>query len=166
MTRETAMCFFMLASVSNICICEVANKESELHATACKLFGLYEDGIIFRWAPIDDEYLEISANAGTLTISHDGNFWATGDRSGRVKIYSTANFELIYQLPSKDCVFGITSSPDTSRFYDIHGQDANVWEPSALMRLSEQMDRGSDSASHIDSSLAQNRQYQKLLLQN
>lgn len=123
------------------------------HASACQVLGLYEDGIIFRWSPIDEEYSELAANAGTMTISHDGNFLGTGDRAGRVKIYSTADLELIYQLRSKDSVLDLTFAPDASRFYDIRGQYANVWEPSALMRLSEQTERGSDSASEADSTM-------------
>lgn len=121
------------------------------HASACQIFGLYEDGIVFRWNPIDEEYFELATQAGTLTISQDGRFLATGDRAGRVKVYSAPELELVYQLRSKDCVFDLAFSPTAGRFYDIRGQYANVWEPTALMRLSEQEERGSDSASDAGS---------------
>jgi hypothetical protein len=124
------------------------------HANACQVIGLYGDGIVFRWSPIDEEYCELAASASHLTISHDGKFLATCDRFGRVSVYNIVGLELLYKLRSKDCAFDLAFSPDASRFYDIRGQYANVWEPSALARFSEQTERSSDSSSDGDSTIA------------
>ncbi|KAL2821901.1 WD40-repeat-containing domain protein [Aspergillus granulosus] len=105
------------------------------HANAYQVFGLYEDRTVFRWNP---------------TLSHDGNFFATGDSLGRVKLYSTADLELVHQLRSQDVVHDLTFSPDANRFYDVCGADANVWEPSALTWLTELTDQGSDSVSETE----------------
>jgi WD40 repeat protein len=116
-----------------------------------QVIGLYHDGTVFKWRPYDEEYQEVSTGGGNLAISHDGNFLAVGDVIGRIKLYAIADLDLVYQLSSQDAVLDLTFSPDAHRFYDIRGSYANIWEPATLLRLSEQTERGSDSASEIES---------------
>lgn len=54
---------------------------------------------------------------------------------------------LIYQLAAQDPVSDISFGPDPHRVYDIHGSLGNVWEPSALVNISEMTEKSSDNAS-------------------
>lgn len=89
-----------------------------------------------------------------LIISQHRNFLASCDKSRRVSVYNTVGLKLLYKLRSKDCLFDFAFSLDASRFYDIRGQYANVWEPLALERFSEQTKRSSNNASDTDSTIA------------
>ncbi|CAG8973757.1 hypothetical protein HYALB_00007707 [Hymenoscyphus albidus] len=116
-----------------------------------EIIGLYTEGVIFKWRPYEDETSEIFTGASKLAISSDGNVFVTGDVYGTVKVYSSLDFRLIYHLGSQDTVLGLAFGPDVSRFYDIGGYYANVWEPNALMKLAEQTEWRGDSASETES---------------
>jgi hypothetical protein len=62
-------------------------------------------------------------------------------------VFSTSDFCLVYQLTAQDPVLDISFSPDSHRVYDIRGSFGNVWEPSALVKLSEMTEKSSDNAS-------------------
>ena len=120
-------------------------RELVWHPHLPQLLGLNLEGDVIKWAPYDDTIDELPESATKLTISADGDLFATGDGYGRVKIYTTSTFSLVYQLAAQDAVFGLTFSPDSRRLYDIRGYYANAWEPYALTRLAEQ------SRKHLDS---------------
>lgn len=107
------------------------------HPYEPEVLGLTVEGIVFRWAPYEDSVDELSAEASKLAISNDGELFVTGDSHGRVKLYTTANFSLLYHLSAQEAVFGLAFSPDSKRFYDIRGFHANAWEPNALVRYAE-----------------------------
>lgn len=123
------------------------------HPYEPEVLGLTVEGVVFRWAPYEDNVDELSAEAAKLAISNDGELFVTGDSHGRIKLYTTANFSLLYQLPAQEAVFGLAFSPDSKRFYDIRGFYANAWEPNALVRYAESsgdMDSVSEySMSHV-----------------
>lgn len=116
-----------------------------------EVLGLYIEGVVFKWRPYDGENYEISTGASRLAISRDGNLFATGDVRGTVKVYTTSDFCLLYQLASEDTVLGLVFSPNLHRFYDIRGYYGNAWEPNALMRFAEQRGKGIDSGSETES---------------
>ena len=116
-----------------------------------EVFGLYYEGILFRWRPYDDEREELTVGASKLSVSRDGNLIATGDARGTVKIFTTADLGLLYQLTAEDTVFGLAFSPDIRRIYDIRGYHCNVWEPNALMKFAEQRGKGGDNRSENES---------------
>ncbi|KAH6680769.1 NACHT and WD domain protein [Halenospora varia] len=116
-----------------------------------EVLGLYIEGVVFKWSPYGDDTSELSTGASRLALSRDGNIFVTGDVHGSVKVYSTQDFTLIYQLTSQDRVIGLAFGPDPCRFYDIRDSYTNVWEPNALMRLTEQTEKGSDSNSETES---------------
>ena len=126
-------------------------RELVWHPHLPEILGLNVEGVVFKWAPYDGEINELPAAATKLSISRDGDLFATGDGHGRVKLYTTSTFSLLYQLAAQDAVFGLTFSPDSRRFYDIRGYYANAWEPNALMRLAEQSGKHMDSMSQIQS---------------
>lgn len=112
-----------------------------------EILGLSDDGLVFKWAPYDEEMDGMPTGATTLSMSLDGVLFATGDAHGRVQLYETATFSLLYQLDAQDAVLDLAFSPDSRRFYDIRGSYANVWEPNVLMRFAEQSSQGMDSVS-------------------
>ena len=107
------------------------------HPHAPEVFGLYVEGVIFKWCPYENKLNEVETRASRLAISRDGILFATGDIHGTVKVFSTSSFGFVYQLASQERVLGLTFSPDLRRIYDIRGYYANAWEPNALMRFAE-----------------------------
>ncbi|KAJ4164822.1 hypothetical protein LMH87_006479 [Akanthomyces muscarius] len=116
-----------------------------------ELLGLYIDGAVFKWDPYELEVDELQIHASRLAVSIDGNLFCTGDGVGNVKVHTTGEFTLLYQLASPDTVFNLAFSPDCTRIYDIRGYYGNVWEPTALLKHSKasvaSLDGDSDMAS-------------------
>lgn len=125
--------------------------EALWHPHYPEVLGLYIEGVVFKWRPYDGENDELATGASRLAISRDGNLFATGDVRGTVKLYTTSDFCLLYQLASEDTVLGLVFSPDLQRFYDIRGYYGNAWEPNALMRFAEQRSKGIESGSETES---------------
>lgn len=109
-----------------------------------EVLGLYIEGIVFKWNPYEGEPQELHTGASRLAMSGDGNLFVTGDRWGRIRLYTTDRFSLIYQLAAQATVNSMTFSPDSRRFYDIRGEHGNAWEPDALMRYAERSARGAE----------------------
>ena len=121
------------------------------HPHSPVVFGLYIEGFLFKWSPYDGEIEELDVRASQLAISRDGSLLATGDVRGTVKVLTTSDLGLLYQLASEDTVLGLAFSPDLHRFYDIRGYYANAWEPDSLIRFAEQRGSNADSESEIAS---------------
>jgi len=119
---------------------------------SAQVLGLYNDGIVFRWDPYGGEPEEIFTGASILTVSGDGNLFATGDVRGSIKIYATNTFQLIYQLASQDAILGLAFSADHRRIYDVRGYYGNTWEPAALVRYAESAIKGTDTEGESESS--------------
>ncbi|KAL4917357.1 hypothetical protein BDW62DRAFT_85983 [Aspergillus aurantiobrunneus] len=115
------------------------------HPHVPEVLGLYHEGVVFKWNPYEGSPEEIQVNAHRLAMSRDGHLFATGDVRGTVKVYTTAEFQLLFQLPSQDPVLGLAFGPSLHRFYDIRGLYGNAWEPNALMRYAERLDKSPDS---------------------
>ncbi|KAK1764260.1 YVTN repeat-like/Quino protein amine dehydrogenase [Phialemonium atrogriseum] len=132
------------------------------HPFSGEVLGLHREGLLFKWDPYDDEAsAKVQAGAHFLAVSLDGSLVATGDTRGTVKVYTTADFSLLYQLSSPDPVLDIAFSTDSRRLYDTRGAYGNVWEPNALVRLaesSELTDHSSDAWGENDSLAKQSPQ--------
>jgi hypothetical protein len=124
--------------------------EAVWHPHFPEVLGLYIEGVVFRWRPYEGETEEIATGASRLAISRDGNLFATGDVHGTVKVFTTSDFCLLYQLASQDTVLGLAFSPDLRRFYDIRGYYGNAWEPNALLKFAEQTGKGIESESRTE----------------
>lgn len=130
-----------------------------------EVLGIYIEGVLFKWCPYEDEVVEITTGASRLAISRDGNLLATGDAHGTVKVYTTSDLSLLYQLTSQDTVLGIAFSPDNQRFYDIRGYYGNAWEPNALIRFAEQTSKSegiSETESLAQSLSTYSRSYRRI----
>ncbi|KAL9611265.1 MAG: hypothetical protein Q9167_004091 [Letrouitia subvulpina] len=125
------------------------------HPVDHEVLGLYTDGTVFKWQPSSEVHVELAEASDSLPsdiqIAPNGNTFLTSDVHGTVKIHSFYDFTIIYQLSSEDVVTGMCFSPDSQRFYDIRGSYCNVWEPNALIRISEFNERGCDSESEVKS---------------
>lgn len=118
-----------------------------------EVIGLYREGVVFRWHPYHDETQEIRTGANFISVSPDAKCLATGDPNGIVKLYDLAGFYLVYQFAAQDPVFDLCFAPDSRRLYDVRGLYANVWEPAALLRLSEETDSSNSSSTHVDNTV-------------
>lgn len=116
------------------------------------LVGLYKDGSIFKWNPIDDNNQEVAMIADEIHVSPDGKLFLTSDSNGTVKVWNFHYFSVIYQLSSENLVVDFAFSPDCKRFYDLRGASINAWEPNSLIRASENNDGASDTASDYQTS--------------
>ncbi|KAL9607802.1 MAG: hypothetical protein Q9167_007320 [Letrouitia subvulpina] len=110
------------------------------HPYTGEVIGLYLEGVIFRWHPYHDETQELHSGANSIVISQDGKCLAAGDPNGIVKLYSLSDLNLVYTFASQDPVYDLCFAPDSRRLYDVRGSHGNVWEPDALIRLSESAD--------------------------
>lgn len=121
------------------------------HPVFNEVIGIYSDGFIFKWQPLHDDNQELHTNACEIACSPEGTFFATSDADGNVKIYNYQHFVLVYQLSWENIIVSLAFSPDCRRFYDIRGSTCNIWEPNALIRLSDTDERGSETASEAGS---------------
>lgn len=125
--------------------------EAIWHPFDTEIIGLYIEGTVFKWNPYDGEVEEISTGASKLSLSRDGSLFATGDVHGKIKVYTTVGFSLIYQLASQDTIFGIAFSPDSSRLYDIRGYYGSAWEPNVLTEFTERPGKDVENTSETES---------------
>lgn len=123
------------------------------HPFSGEVLGLYLGGYVFKWHPYNGTHQEIYASASVIACSPEGTFFATGDASGKIKLYNFDQFALVYQLSCDNVVNDISFSPDSRRLYDLRGQFCNVWEPNALLRLDDvdEQERDSETGSELGS---------------
>lgn len=104
-----------------------------------QVLGIYRDGNIFKWGPMDDSYEEVKqeldATPSEIQCCRNGLVFATSDVKGSVKIYDYSQMVQMYKLTSDDIIKTIAFSPDSRRLYDLRGSCCNVWEPNCLIRL-------------------------------
>ncbi|KAH9904668.1 NACHT and WD domain protein [Xylariomycetidae sp. FL2044] len=125
------------------------------HPHLPELLGIYIEGVVFKWRPYEGEVEEIHTGGKCLAVSRDGNLFATGNEHGAIKIYTTADFCLLYQIASQHPVSSLTFGPDIRRLYDLRAYHANVWEPTALMRFAEQQSAKGSGTQSLSTSSAQ-----------
>ncbi|KAK4238066.1 hypothetical protein C8A03DRAFT_44164 [Achaetomium macrosporum] len=122
------------------------------HPLRVEVFGLSQVGLLFRWNPYEKyPSAEVRAGGNSLAVNHDGSLVATGDGTGNIRIFASADFSKIYQLSSQDPVLSLTFSTDSRQLYDVRGLYGNVWEPNTLVRLADCPDHSSDSNSETES---------------
>ncbi|KUI70190.1 Vegetative incompatibility protein HET-E-1 [Cytospora mali] len=106
-----------------------------------QVLGIYRDGQIFKWGPMDDTHEEVKqeldATPSEIAVAQNGLVFATSDVRGTIKIYDFVHMSPMYKLTGEDIIMAVAFSPDSKRFYDLRGSYCNVWEPSCLTRLVE-----------------------------
>jgi WD40 repeat protein len=70
-----------------------------------------------------------------LAASPDGRTLAGGDSDGNIKLFDFETLQLLYHINlSSDGVGALAFTGDSLRLMELRGAQANVWEPSALVR--------------------------------
>ncbi|KAH8653539.1 hypothetical protein BX600DRAFT_515806 [Xylariales sp. PMI_506] len=115
-----------------------------------EIYGRQEAGFIFKWHPDEDELKLLRASASTLAISSDGNILAAGDHRGGFKLINTADLTIIHQGIAQDPIVCLCISQDNQQVYDIRGRYGNIWQPTALLKLSEPPSQLSDGGSETE----------------
>ena len=116
------------------------------------VLGLYMDGCIFKWHPLDYDSQEIRTVASEIDCGLDGNLFVTSTTDGTLKIWSFHHFTLIYQLSCHSPVTDLALSPDGRRVYDLRESVCSVWEPNALIRIAEADEKASETSSTVGGS--------------
>ena len=116
------------------------------------VLGLYNDGCIFKWHPLDYDSQEIKTVATEIQCSSNGNIFISSSIDGTLKIWNFHHFALIYQLSCTSPVTDLAIDPDGRRVYDLRESFCNIWEPNALIRLSETDEKGSETSSTMGTS--------------
>jgi len=116
-----------------------------------QILGLYNEGTVFTWKPLDPESQELElkkdSRATEIHASPLGNIFVTSSVHGTLRVWSFHDFSLIYQLSCTSPVVDLAISPDSRRIYDLRDTFCNVWEPNSLIRLSEMDEKASEASS-------------------
>ena len=113
------------------------------------VLGLYNDGCVFKWDPLEPETYELNTVATDLQCSPNGNIFVTSSVDGTLRIWNFHHFALIYTLSCHTPVTSLAVSADGGRIYDLRDSFCHVWEPNALIRLAEVDDETSDTSSTL-----------------
>ncbi|KAJ9500638.1 hypothetical protein H2202_003854 [Exophiala xenobiotica] len=116
------------------------------------ILGIFNDGCVFKWHPVDDDYDMTTIRATNISCSSDGKFFVTGSGNGVLRIWDFYHFTPIYQLSYAASITDIAIDRNETRIYDIRERFCNVWEPNALYRLLDTDERASDALSMQESS--------------
>ena len=123
------------------------------HPTTGEVLGIYGDGSVFKWHPFRNEHQQIHTVASEFHCSPEGTMLVTSDSQGNVKLYDYSSFSLVYQLSCDNPITALCIGPDCQRIYDLRGSTCNIWEPNAMVRLSDSELSGSDTNSEYDGSV-------------
>ena len=112
------------------------------------LAAAYSDGDLVLF-DTNDGYIKAltAANAQVLASSLDGRTLASGDGSGKLKIFDFETLRMLYCIQSTE--YGIKElqfSSDNLQILDIRGSRCRIWDPVALVRQDAE-DESSDVVS-------------------
>lgn len=113
------------------------------------VLGLYKDGCIFKWHPLESLSQESRTVETAISCSADGALFATSNSEGILKVWNFHHLTVVYQLSCHTPVTDLAMSPDGRRVYDLRESFCNVWEPNALIRLAEADEKSSETSSNI-----------------
>ncbi|KAL8747538.1 MAG: hypothetical protein Q9184_007585, partial [Pyrenodesmia sp. 2 TL-2023] len=111
------------------------------------ILGLYKDGCIFKWHPLESYSQEIRTVETGIHCSPDGALFLTSNSDGMLKVWNFHHLTMIYQLSCHSPVTDMALSVDGRRIYDLRESFCNIWEPNALIRLAEADEKSSETSS-------------------
>ncbi|KAI9748775.1 MAG: hypothetical protein M4579_007119 [Chaenotheca gracillima] len=123
------------------------------HPTAGEIIGIFANGSIFKWHPYRNELHQIQTASSEIECSAEGTMFVTSDSQGTIRLYDYGSFSLVYRLCYDRPVVSLSISPDCQRLYDLRGSSCNIWEPNALVRLSDKELAGSETNSELEGSV-------------
>lgn len=122
------------------------------NAVTGHLLGLYKDGCIFKWHPLEYSSQEVRTVETGIQCSPNGALFVTSNSDGMLKVWSFHHLTTIYQLSCHLPVTDMALSPDGRRIYDLRDLFCNVWEPNALIRIAEADEKSSETSSTMGGS--------------
>ena len=132
-------------------------KRAVWHPFTGHVLGIYLNGKVFKWGPMDDSHEEakqqLDGTPSEIECSGNGHVFATVAWPGLVGIYDNKKMTLIYKLTSKTHFTAVAFSPDGGRLYDIRGASCNMWEPDCLVQPVSQSLNGPEEWEDITSSV-------------
>ncbi|KAI4143733.1 MAG: hypothetical protein LQ341_002834 [Variospora aurantia] len=111
------------------------------------VLGLYQDGCIFKWHPLDSFSQEVRTVESGIQCSPDGVLFVTSNNDGMLKVWNFQHLTVVYRLSCHSPVIDVTLSANGRRVYDLRESFCNVWEPNALIRLAEADEKSSENSS-------------------
>lgn len=111
------------------------------------ILGLYKDGCIFKWHPLESYSQEIRTVEIEIHCSLDGALFLTSDSDGTLKVWDFHHLTMIYQFSCHSPVTDMALSASGRRIYEIRDSFCNVWEPNVLIRLAEADEKSSETSS-------------------
>lgn len=120
-----------------------------------EVYGLMHNlsGMVFKWHPGDEKPTTQFIEVSVISINNNGNILALGDQHGNIKLLTTEDLVLVFQVASQDPVLGLAFSADCRQLYDVRRSYVNVWEPNALLKLAELAPQLSDIESATERTL-------------
>ena len=117
------------------------------------LMGAYIDGLIFRWHPVEDDFLlsQSEFKSQIIKCSADGKLFVTGSGSGVLRVWDFEHFTPIYEMRYPVRLTDLDLGWNEARIYDVREHHCNIWEPGSLLRALESDDVLSDTHSSKDS---------------
>ncbi|SMY21055.1 unnamed protein product [Zymoseptoria tritici ST99CH_1A5] len=117
------------------------------------LLGIYNDGLIFKWHPSEDDFVlcESEFKSESIKCSTDGKLFVTSTGSGTLRIWDFEHFTPIYEMRYPIRIQDLDLGWNEARIYDVREQYCNIWEPGSLLRAMESDDISSDTQSSKDS---------------
>ena len=117
------------------------------------LLGVYFNGRVFRWNPIEDDFLlsQSEFKSQRVKCSVDGKLFVTGSGTGVLRIWHFEHFTPIYEMRYPLQLTDLELDRNEARIYDIREHHCNVWEPGSLLRALDSDDVLSETQSNMDS---------------
>ncbi|OAA56249.1 WD40 repeat-like-containing domain protein [Niveomyces insectorum RCEF 264] len=111
--------------------------------------GIFLNGSVFKWDPSEPEAVEMDDRgilATEIACSADGRLIVTSHRDGSLKVFDFENFALLFSLSSMVRPSAMAFSPDGRRIYDLRQSVCSVWQPDALIRITEQDEHNGEAS--------------------
>lgn len=111
------------------------------------ILGLYKDGCIFKWHPLESFSQEVRALENGIHCSQDGALFLTSSNDAMLKVWNFHHLTMIYQISGHSPVIDMALSADSRRIYDLRESFCNIWEPNALIHMAEADEKSSETSS-------------------
>ena len=124
-----------------LCFALIFNPKAEVQFVA----AAYDDGEIVAFDPwTQRRHASVKADTAVMQGSRDGTILVSGDGNGKITLYDFETLKILYNINSDQSgIRAFAFSNDGLRFFDVRGEQCNIWEPPVLVRRAEISDESS-----------------------